>query len=109
MATALQKRTITREHLAKSISRVTQIKLIDAYHCVDKIINLTTSALINSTPIKIRLFGSFNIKQKKARIGRNPKTKVEAIIQPRKVVQFKVAANFKNNINANVDSICKSK
>ena len=49
--------------------------------------------------IKISKFGTFSIRQKKSRIGRNPKTKKEAKISQRNVVLFKPAKEFKNFVN----------
>ena len=49
--------------------------------------------------VKIHNFGSFKIKKKKSRIGRNPKTKEKKIISERKVVLFKPSKEFKNFVN----------
>lgn len=96
------KATITREALAKTVARSLHLKGTDSYKYIDKIIEIITCSLLEEKIIRIRLFGSFNIRHKRARIGRNPRTKVEAIIHPRKVIQFKVAPTFKKKINNNV-------
>ena len=49
--------------------------------------------------LKISKFGTFSIRQKKSRLGRNPKTKVEKIIPERNVVLFKPSKEFKNFVN----------
>ena len=96
------KSTITRESLAKIVARSIHLRGADAYKYIDKIIEIIPGALIQSQVVRIRLFGSLNIRHKRARIGRNPMTKVEAIIHPRKVIQFKIAPTFKKKINDNV-------
>jgi len=56
-------------------------------------------SLKNENKIKISKFGTFSIKTKKERIGRNPKTKEEKKISERNVVQFKASKEFKDLIN----------
>ncbi len=55
--------------------------------------------LIKEKKIKISNFGTFSIKSKKSRIGRNPKTKEEKMISSREVISFKPSKDFKNYIN----------
>ena len=49
--------------------------------------------------LKLSKFGTFSIRQKKQRLGRNPKTKEEKMISSRKVVLFKPSKEFKNFVN----------
>ena len=67
---------------------------------IDEFFYLIISNLIKEKKIKISKFGTFFIKQKKSRIGRNPKTKEEKIISDRDVVLFKPSKEFKEFINA---------
>ena len=53
----------------------------------------------NEKKLKLSKFGTFNIRQKKSRIGRNPKTKEEKVISSREVVLFKPSKEFKEFIN----------
>ena len=55
----------------------------------------------NEKKLKLSKFGTFNIRQKKSRIGRNPKTKEIKIISSRDVVLFKPSKEFKHYINSN--------
>ena len=57
--------------------------------------------LINNKKVKISNFGTFSIRFKKSRVGRNPKTKEEKIIKERNVVLFKPSKDFKKFINDN--------
>ena len=99
------KSAITREYLSKKISRSLNIKNGEAYKYIDKIIDTVIQGLMEESTVKIRLFGNFTIRHKKARIGRNPRTKVEAEIKPRKVIQFKIAPTFKKRVNDNILTI----
>ena len=49
--------------------------------------------------LKLSNFGTFSIRQKKSRVGRNPKTKIEALISERNVVLFKPSKEFKDFVN----------
>ena len=49
--------------------------------------------------VKIAKFGTFILREKKARMGRNPKTKISSIINQRKVISFKASKEFKNHVN----------
>ena len=57
------------------------------------------SNLVNEKKLKISKFGTFSIRKKKSRIGRNPKTKEKKIISDREVVLFKPSKEFKEFIN----------
>ena len=66
---------------------------------IDEFFSLIISNLIKEKKIKISKFGTFSIRQKKSRIGRNPKTKEKKIISDREVVLFKPSKEFKEYIN----------
>ena len=55
----------------------------------------------NEKKLKLSKFGTFSIRQKKSRIGRNPKTKENKIISERKVILFKPSKEFKEFVNIN--------
>ena len=66
---------------------------------IEEFFSLIISNLIKEKEIKISKFGTFSIRQKKSRIGRNPKTKEKKIISDREVVLFKPSKELKNKIN----------
>ena len=66
---------------------------------IEEFFSLIISNLIKEKKIKISKFGTFSIRQKKSRIGRNPKTKEKKIISDRDVVLFKPSKEFKEYIN----------
>ena len=68
---------------------------------IEEFFSLIISNLIKEKKIKISKFGTFSIRQKKSRIGRNPKTKEQKIISDREVVLFKPSKDFKGFINYN--------
>ena len=67
---------------------------------IDEFFSLIISNLLDVRKIKISNFGTFSIKSKKSRVGRNPKTKEEKIISSRNVILFKPSKEFKNYINS---------
>ena len=66
---------------------------------VDTFFNTVIDEIIKSNKIKISSFGTFEVKNKKQRIGRNPKTKIEAKISSRKIVRFNPSLIFKKKVN----------
>ena len=79
---------LTRETIAKQISIEFGIAYSTVYKKIDKILEIWSNMIINSD-LSINYIGSFKIKEKKERIGRNPKTKEEHLIKSRKVISFK--------------------
>ena len=67
---------------------------------IDEFFSLITSNLLTEKKIKISNFGTFLIKSKNSRIGRNPKTKEEKVIPSRDVILFKPSKEFKYYINS---------
>ena len=70
---------------------------------IDEFFSIIMQNLLKEKKIKISNFGSFSIRSKNSRIGRNPKTKEIKTISKRKVVLFKPSKEFKNYINLNSD------
>ena len=66
---------------------------------IEEFFSLIILNLIKEKKIKISKFGTFSIRKKKSRIGRNPKTKEEKTISERNVVLFKPSKDFKEFIN----------
>ncbi len=66
---------------------------------IDDFLSLFVENLIKEKKIKLSKFGTFSIREKKERIGRNPKTRENKIIKARKVVLFKPSKEFKEFVN----------
>ena len=91
---------ITRFHIAESIHNEFGLPKKDCIEFVSDIIEIIIEGLQNSGIVKIHNFGTFIIKNKKSRIGRNPKTKEEVIIGKRKVISFKASKNVLKYLNS---------
>jgi len=78
---------VTREVIAKKISEEFGIPYTLAYKKIKKIISFVSESLLEN--LSIPSLGTFSIKEKKSRIGRNPKSKKEFVISSRKVISFK--------------------
>ena len=66
---------------------------------LEEFFNILLNSLIQKKIVKISKFGTFFLKEKKQRIGRNPKTKKEAFITARNVISFKASKELKKFIN----------
>ena len=66
---------------------------------IDDFFEIILDNLITNKKVKIAKFGTFILKKKSPRIGRNPKTKEEAIINERNVITFKASREFKKFVN----------
>ena len=71
---------------------------------IDDFLITITENLKNEKKLKLSKFGTFSIRSKKSRIGRNPKTKEQKTISNRDVVLFKASKEFKDLINSKNDS-----
>ena len=92
-------KNITRDHIADYIYDEFGLTKKDCNDLVNDIIEEIISGLNNDQIVKIHNFGTFKLKNKKARIGRNPKTKENIMIAPRKVISFTASKHILENIN----------
>ena len=83
------KKNFTRKDLSKKIYQNIGFSKNFSSKIIDNFFETLISDIIKFNKIKISSFGTFEVLNKKERIGRNPKTKVEAKISSRKVVKFK--------------------
>ena len=67
---------------------------------VDRIFELIRESILSKENVKISGFGNFDVKLRGRRIGRNPKTGEEKVIEPRTVVVFRPSQLFKEEVNA---------
>ena len=72
-------------------------------HLINDFFSLIISNLQKEKKIKLSNFGTFSVRQKKTRIGRNPKTKEKKTISERNVILFKPSKEFKEFINDNIN------
>jgi integration host factor alpha subunit len=70
-----------------------------AEEAVESIVEKIKNTLSNGKPVILRRFGSFSVRDKNPRVGRNPKTGKEAKITARRVVRFKSGKHFRDAVN----------
>ena len=92
-------KTLTRADLAELTYSEVGISKTEASEIVDQFFEEIILDLIDGNSVKLTSFGTFSVKNKKERIGRNPKTKEEAIIDARRVVSFRASKELKRRIN----------
>jgi integration host factor subunit alpha len=91
--------TITRAQLSEAVYEEVGLSRNESAELVEAVLEEMVSSLIEGETVKISSFGSFSIRQKSQRMGRNPKTGEEVPILPRKVIIFKPSHVLKNRIN----------
>lgn len=90
--------TLTRADLAETINRKMGFSRAESLDLVESILARMCDALGNGANVKISGFGSFVLRDKKERVGRNPKTGVEVPITPRRVLTFRASQLLKDRI-----------
>jgi len=95
----MTEKTITRADLAAIINHKVGISSIESAEFIDTAFKAIGSALEKGEEVKITGFGTFDVRSKKQRIGRNPKTLEEALIKARKVVRFKASRLLSKMVN----------
>jgi integration host factor subunit alpha len=95
----MSEKTVTRAELTSAIYQESTLSQQEAAVFVDTFFEEIIKVLANDEIVKIAGLGTFNLRHKKARVGRNPKTGVEVVITPRTVVSFKASKLIKQKIN----------
>lgn len=90
---------MTKIDIINLVSEDTGLSKVKAEEAVEAIIETIKGTLQDGDPVILRRFGSFQVRHKNARIGRNPKTGEEAPISARSVVRFKSGKHFKEAMN----------
>jgi len=92
-------KTLTRADLANAVYREIGLSLSESTQLVDSVIDEICEALSNGDMVKLSSFGTFKLRRKKERVGRNPKTGVEVPISPRTVLSFNASNILKQKVN----------
>ncbi len=90
--------TLTRADLAEAINRKVGLSRSESLAMVESILDHMSQALEDGENVKISGFGTFLLRDKGERIGRNPKTGVEVPITPRRVLTFRASQMLKERI-----------
>ena len=91
--------TVTRAQLSEAVYQEVGLSRNESADLVENVLNEISETLVRGETVKISSFGSFWVRQKGQRIGRNPKTGEEVPILPRKVLVFRPSHVLKNKIN----------
>ncbi|MBN8521239.1 MAG: integration host factor subunit alpha [Alphaproteobacteria bacterium] len=94
----MTERTLTRADLAEAVYEQVGLSRNESSDLVEQTLDEIMNALISGDHVKLSSFGSFAIREKGERIGRNPKTGVEVPISPRKVLVFRASHVLKDRI-----------
>ena len=92
---------LTKKEIINSIYMQIGFSKKISEHILEDIFQLILDSIKSHKKVKITKFGTFTLRRKKQRIGRNPKTKESKIISERNVILFKASKDFKLNINNN--------
>ena len=92
-------KTLTRADLAEALVEKVGLPRNESQELVELVLSEISDALANGDPVKLSSFGSFGIREKGERIGRNPKTGEEVPITPRRVLVFRPSHVLKDVIN----------
>lgn len=90
--------TLTRADLAETINRKMGLSRAESLDMVEEILDHMSDAMAKGENVKISGFGSFILRDKRERIGRNPKTGVEVPITPRRVMTFRASQLLKEHV-----------
>jgi integration host factor subunit alpha len=91
--------TVTRAQLSEAVYQEVGLSRNESAELVETVLNEISTALAKGEMVKISSFGSFAVRRKGKRIGRNPKTGKEVPISPRRVLVFRASHVLKDQIN----------
>ena len=91
--------TLTRQHLAEAVYAQVGLSRNESAELVDRVLEEVSARLVRGETVKLSSFGTFAVRSKGGRIGRNPKTGQEVPINPRRVLVFRASHVLKAMIN----------
>jgi len=97
--TKLRRGVVTRAELHKAVYRISGLSRSDSAAMVELVLKEIIDSLGRGETVKLVSFGSFMVRAKGQRIGRNPKTGKEALISPRRVLVFRPSKKLKECVN----------
>ena len=96
----MSEKTLTRMDLSEAVFREVGLSRNESAQLVESVLNHMSDALASGNSVKISSFGTFSIREKAARMGRNPKTGEEVPIDPRRVLTFRPSHLMKERVAA---------
>ena len=100
--------TVTRAQLTEAVYQEVGLSRSESAELVESVIGEISAALARGEMVKISSFGSFTVRQKGQRVGRNPKTGQEVPISPRRVLVFRASQALKHQVNNGIDAPARS-
>ena len=91
--------SLTRSELSEAVVREIGLSRYESLHMVEDVFEYVSQALIKGESVKISSFGTFTVRKKSERVGRNPKTGIESPITARRVVTFRPSQRMKILVN----------
>jgi integration host factor subunit alpha len=95
----MAQKTVTRADLSEAVYQAVGLSRTESAELVERVLDLISDSLVAGDNVKLSSFGSFQVRSKNQRIGRNPKTGEEVPILPRQVLVFKPSNVLKSKIN----------
>lgn len=92
-------KTVTRADLSEAVYKEIGLSRSECSQIVESVLSEISDALLKGEDVKLSSFGSFVVRQKSGRVGRNPKTGKEVPIDPRRVLAFRASHVLKEKIN----------
>ena len=92
-------KTLTRADLTESVYRNIGLSRNESSDLVESVLEEICSCLEEGEEVKLSSFGTFSVQSKRRRVGRNPKTGVEAVITPRRVLSFRPSHILKDRVD----------
>lgn len=96
----MSEKTLTRMDLSEAVFREVGLSRNESAQLVETVLQHISDALVAGETVKISSFGTFSVRDKAARIGRNPKTGEEVPIHPRRVLSFRPSHLMKDRVAA---------
>lgn len=100
----MSNKTLTRADLSEAVFREVGLSRTESADLVESVLENIASHLVSGETVKLSSFGSFSVRQKGGRVGRNPKTGEEVPISPRRVLTFRPSHVLKDNVNQALSS-----
>ncbi|MGB0735390.1 MAG: integration host factor subunit alpha [Paracoccaceae bacterium] len=94
----MSEKTLTRMDLSEAVFREVGLSRNESADLVENVLNHVSDALVRGEQVKLSSFGTFSVRDKNARVGRNPKTGQEAPIPPRRVLTFRPSHLMKERV-----------
>ena len=91
--------TLTRADLADTVHHKVGLSRADSLNMVESILRLMCESMAKGENVKISGFGTFLLRDKGERVGRNPKTRIEVPITPRRVLTFRASQMLKDRVS----------